>query len=87
MWHLLRKNFYAPTLFRELRITNSVVIYAATWATFKPKLKIIKKILPEKNCSPKTYLTIFYTLNKTPLGETGRLSNNYYLLAAQASIF
>ena len=26
-----------------------------------------------------------YTLNKTPLGETGCLSNLYYLLAAQAS--
>ena len=27
----------------------------------------------------------FYTLNKTPLGETGCLSKLYYLLAAQAS--
>ena len=26
-------------------------------------------------------------LNKIPLGETGRLSNLYYLLAAQASSF
>ena len=29
----------------------------------------------------------FYTLNKTPLGETGCLSNLYYLLAFQASSF
>ena len=29
----------------------------------------------------------FYTLNKTPLGVTGCLSNLYYLLAAQASSF
>ena len=29
----------------------------------------------------------FYALNKTPLGETGCLSNLYYLLAAQASSF
>ena len=36
--------------------------------------------------SPKKLLIkFFYTLNKTPLGETGYLSNLYYLLAAQAS--
>ena len=30
-------------------------------------------------------IKLFYALNKTPLGETGCLSNLYYLLAAQAS--
>ena len=30
---------------------------------------------------------ILYTLNKTPLGETGCLSNLYYLLPAQAPSF
>ena len=30
---------------------------------------------------------LFYTLNKTPLGETGCLSNLYYFLAPQASSF
>ena len=30
---------------------------------------------------------ILYTLNKTPLGETGCLSNLYYLLVAQPSNF
>ena len=32
-------------------------------------------------------IKLFYTLNKTPLGETGWLRNLYYLLAAQASRF
>ena len=31
--------------------------------------------------------SFFCTLNKTPLGETGCLSNLYYLLAAQSSTF
>ena len=34
--------------------------------------------------SPKNLMKPFYTLNKTPLGETGCSSNLYYLLAAQA---
>ena len=37
---------------------------------------------PKKNS-----IKLFYTLNKTPLGETGCLINFYYLLAAQASSF
>ena len=32
-------------------------------------------------------IKLFYTLNKTPLGETGCLSNIYYLLASQSSSF
>ena len=32
-------------------------------------------------------MKLFYTLDKTLLGETGCLSNLYYLLAAQASSF
>ena len=32
-------------------------------------------------------LKSFFPLDKTPLGETGCLSNLYYLLAAQASSF
>ena len=73
------------------------VIYAATGATFKRKLEKIKENLPRKKIlifqemelsSPKKLLTkLFYTLNKTPLGETGRSSSIYYLLAAQASSF
>ena len=35
----------------------------------------------------KHFIKLFYTLNKTPLGETGCLNNLYYLLAAQASSF
>ena len=35
--------------------------------------------------SPKKLIKLFYTLNKTLLGETGCLSNLYYLLAPQAS--
>ena len=37
--------------------------------------------------SPKKLSKCFYTLNKIHLGETGRLSNLYYLLVAQASSF
>ena len=37
--------------------------------------------------SPKNLIKPFYTLNKTPLGETGCLSNLSYLLAAQAPCF
>ena len=32
-------------------------------------------------------LKLFFTLNKTPLGETGYLVNFYYLLAGQVSSF
>ena len=39
---------------------------------------------PKKN---KNLTKLFYTLNKTPLGKTGCLSNLYYLLDAQASSF
>ena len=35
--------------------------------------------------APKIYMKLFYTLDKTPSGETGCLSNVYYLLAFQAS--
>ena len=36
---------------------------------------------------PKKLNKTFHTLNKTPLGETGYLSNLYYLLVGQASSF
>ena len=36
---------------------------------------------------PKILIKLFYTLNKTLLGEIGCLNNLYYLLAAQASSF
>ena len=35
----------------------------------------------------KNLIKFFYTLNKTPLGETGCSSSLYYLLAAQVSSF
>ena len=35
----------------------------------------------------KNLIKLFYTLNKTPIGETGCLSSLYYLLAAQAPSF
>ena len=76
-------------------ILTIVVIYAATWVNFEPKLR--KKIHPEKK---------FLYFNGTfvpalppppppppphnslaPLGETGYLSNLYYLVATQASGF
>ena len=33
------------------------------------------------------WLLLIFNLNKTPLGETGCLSNPYFLLVAQASSF
>ena len=33
----------------------------------------------------KNLINLFYTLNKTPLGEAGSLSNLYFLLAVQVS--
>ena len=40
-----------------------------------------------KLSKPKNLIKLFYTLNKTPIGETGCLSSLYYLLAAQAPSF
>ena len=72
-------------------------IIAATGDTLKRKLEKIKENLPQKKIltfqemelsSPKRLLIkLFYTLNKTPLGETECSSSIYYLLAAQASSF
>ena len=59
-----------------------IVIYAATWDTFKPKPEKILKRAPKRNL-----IKISYTLTKTPFGETGCLSNHYYLVVAQASSF
>ena len=62
--------------------------------TFKPKLENIKKHPHQKLnktflnfLAPKNLKKIFYKLDKTPLGETGCLSNLYFLLAAQGSSF
>ena len=46
----------------------------------KNLIKLLKTFL-----APKNLIKLFYTLGKTPLGETGCLSNLYDLLAAQAS--
>ena len=40
-----------------------------------------------KFLTPKNVIKIFYTVNKTSLGETGCSSNLYYLLTARASSF
>ena len=50
-----------------------------TYLTSKPSENFLKL------SSLKKLNKTFYTLNKTPLGETGCLRNLYYLLAAQAS--
>ena len=54
--------------------------------TFRVKKSILKKFLifQEMELSSTQKLN---NLNKTPLGETGCLSNLHYLLAAQESIF
>ena len=53
--------------------------------------KLNKNSLPLKSSyisrNEKHLIKFFYTLNKTLLGETGCLSNLYYLLAVQASSF
>ena len=40
-----------------------------------------------EHLAPKHLIKLFYTLNKTPLRETGFLSNLYHLRAIQASSF
>ena len=50
---------------------------------FSPQKKLNKTFL--NFLAPKIYMKLFYTLDKTPSGETGCLSNVYYLLAFQAS--
>ena len=51
--------------------------------TFSTK-RFVMYFKKNERSSPKK---LFYTLNKTPLGETGCLSNLCYLLAAQVSRF
>ena len=73
----------------------TVLYSGATWITFKLKLKkkniyILAKwnfLAPKRLhktffnfLSPKNLIKLFYTLDKTLLGETGCLSNLYYLL-------
>ena len=57
----------------------------------KKKISSEKKFLyfrKQNFLAPEKYLIErFYTLNKTPLGETGCLSNPFYLMVAQASGF
>lgn len=69
-----------------------VVIYKAVWTTFKSKPEQLKIICPKKflyfrvwnfPVPEKNVIKTFRTLNKTPLGEIGCLSNLYHLLAAQ----
>ena len=52
-----------------------------------PKKNLIKLFYSPNLLAQKNVIKLFYTLDKTPLGETGYLSNLYYLLAAQASSF
>ena len=52
----------------------------------KPAMKIFFIIQAQKNLIKLFYaLNKTYALSKSPLGETGYLSNLYYLLASQAS--
>ena len=55
-------------------------LYFRKWSFLAQKK--LKNFLVSKNL-----IKTFYTLDKTPLGETGCLSNLYYLLAAQSSSF
>ena len=81
-----RKN---RTNFLYLRKRNVLIFQEVTFRTRKIKnrlwknlIKLFKTLSPQKNV-----IKLFYTLNKTPLGEAGCLSNLYYLLVAQPSIF
>ena len=47
----------------------------------------ISLALPPPQKKPCPLKKTFYALHKTPFGETGWLSNLYYLLAVQASNF
>ena len=78
-------------------VNRIVVINSTTWATFNSKLEKIKKFHPEKKfiyfrnwtfqTPQKNLIKLFYYLNKSSSGETGCLSNLYYLLAAEGSSF
>ena len=59
----------------QLKWFKTVVIYAATWATFKPNLDKIKKIQPEKKFLYFRKWNFLLTFDKAPLGDTGCLSS------------
>ena len=61
-----------------LRSNNQITEISAPWWLFLEKNPLL---------APTNEIKKFYTLNKIPLGETGCLSNIYYLLAAQVSSF
>ena len=73
----LRKNvFYSKKIFSNYSANQSSIRY------IKKLNKTFKSFI-----TPKKLIKLFYTLNKTPLGQTGYLSNLYYLLAAENPVF
>ena len=82
--HCANFNTQRQTLFEKIA-NIAVVICVAIWATFKKK---IKKVCLEKiflDFRKWNFINFFYTLHKTPLGETGCFTSIYYLLAAEVS--
>ena len=57
-------------------------IYISGNGTFLPQKNLNKTFLIF--LASRNLIKLFYTLDKTPLGKTGCLSNLYYLLAGQA---
>ena len=74
---------FKPKLEKIKRIHHEKNIYVFQKVELFCRKKLNKTFL--NFLAPKIYMKLFYTLDKTPSGETGCLSNVYYLLAFQAS--
>ena len=82
-WNFLKNFLYfrkeLSKLEKQKKKRSQKISYISGNGTFQPK-----------NLIKKNFIKLFYALNKTffsPLGETGCLSNRYYLLADQGSSF
>ena len=74
---------FKPKLEKNKKIYPEKNSYISGNRTFLPQKKLNKNFL--KFLAAKNLIKLFYTLDKTPLGETGYLGNLYYLLATQPS--
>ena len=77
------------TNYTKLALSSNIKGYLVQFlSTSSTKLKNPpwkKFIIMKHSCLSKKSRKCFYTFDKTPLGETGCLSNLYYLLAARVS--
>ena len=75
-WNLLKN----VTFYSEIKSAFGDIV-SSNICSYQGQKSAHKKILKFhdlEHSSPKKNLKLFYTLNKTPLGETGCLSNLYY---------